>query len=83
MFGVRTKGRVIGLNEDLMMVLCNVTGNAVVTASRVDGVWTISNDSTSRTADNRRDAIAVMVDVAKGLDSYYTAQVQPGLADQP
>ncbi|MDF1902765.1 hypothetical protein PXH78_27020 [Mycolicibacterium smegmatis] len=80
---MRTKGRVIGLNEDLMMVLCNVTGNAVVTASRVDGVWTISNDSTSRTADNRRDAIAVMVDVAKGLDSYYTAQVQPGLADQP
>ena len=83
---VTTKGQIIGLNDDLMVLLSNDDAAEVVRASRTDGTWTVHADGQGdTTATNRGDAIGAMVahaQTATGADNY-TAQIQPGLADLP
>lgn len=82
---VTTKGQIVGLNADLMMLLSNTDGSALVTATRADGVWTIHAEGIDDvSAAMRAEAITAMNEHAQASTgaAFYTAQVQPGLAQQ-
>lgn len=81
-----TKGRILGLNPDLMLLLDNTTGTELVRATRADGQWTIHADGhDDLTAADRNTAITAMIghaQTATGAENY-TGTIQAGLRDQP
>ncbi|SRX93552.1 hypothetical protein MSP7336_01790 [Mycobacterium shimoidei] len=89
MFSVKTKGRIIGLNPDLMKLLSSDDGTELVTATRVDGIWTIQaegqEDVTAQVRSGPDGAIRAMLRHAAAVtgEPNYTAQSEPGLDQLP
>lgn len=81
----KTKGRTVGVNPDLMLLVDRGNGSTVVTAARTKGKWTLHADGAKDvTAKTRAEAIYAMTahaQAATGAENY-TNQIQPGLSEQ-
>ena len=81
-----TKGQIVTLNTEHMQLVNNTDGTVMVTATRTDGVWTITAEGhDDRTATDRPAAIQAMADLAVECcpDTFFTTQLPPGLLEQP
>lgn len=85
LYDVKTDHKIVGHNPDLMQ-LYDQAGTLIATATRADGVWTVSADGiTDVTADTRQDAIMALTEQALAAlgGTGYSTMVPHGLAEQP